>query len=52
MTVIGRESTHNSLYIPSMATYGKEDKFDHNSANGFIYIWGLPSRIWAEINGN
>tara|TARA_Y100001968_G_scaffold24074_1_gene18876 strand:- start:2153 stop:3364 length:1212 start_codon:yes stop_codon:yes gene_type:complete len=45
-TIIGRRSK-NSLYISDMATYGSEDNFDHKAANGFIYIWGLPSRLWA-----
>ncbi len=45
--VIGRCSDANSLYIPDMATYGSDDEFDHQAAKGFIYIWGLPSRIWA-----
>ena len=45
--VIGRTSKNNSLYIPEMATYSQEDAFDHQSAKGFIYVWGLPSRIWA-----
>ncbi len=48
--VIGRSSISHSLYMPSMATYGKEDQFDHKSAEGFIYIWGLPSRIWSAKN--
>ena len=46
-TVISRSSSKNSLYIPNMATYGKNDQFDHKSAKGFIYIWGLPARLWA-----
>ncbi len=45
--ILGRGSTTNSLYMPSMATYSSDDQFDHKSAEGFIYIWGLPSRIWA-----
>ena len=45
--VIGRSSDTNSLYISEMATYGSEDNFDHRAAEGFIYIWGLPSRLWA-----
>ena len=49
---IGRKSQTNSLYIPDMATYGKEDQFDHKSAKGFIYVWGLPTRLWAAINSN
>ncbi|WP_449274591.1 hypothetical protein [Kovacikia minuta] len=45
--VAGRKSV-NSIYSPSLATYGAEDKFDHRSAEGFIYIWGLPTRVWAQ----
>ncbi len=48
--VVGRKSKNNSLYISDMSTYGKDDKFHHQSAKGFIYIWGLPSRIWSLIN--
>jgi argininosuccinate synthase len=46
-TPVGRESA-NSLYSPDMATYGAEDQFDHKAAEGFIYIWGMPTRIWSE----
>ena len=46
-TVIGRRSTADSLYVPDMATYGAEDRFDHKAAEGFIYVWGLPTRLWA-----
>ncbi len=49
-TIIGRESQGNSLYFEEMATYGKDDKFNHLSAEGFIYIWGLPVRLWSGIN--
>ena len=49
LNVIGRNSEKNSLYIPNMATYGSDDNFDHKAANGFIYIWGLPTRLWASI---
>ena len=45
--VVGRQSA-NSIYTPDLATYGAEDKFDHKAAEGFIYIWGLPTRVWAE----
>ena len=48
--VIGRKSKGNSLYISDMSTYGSEDMFKHKSAEGFIYIWGLPNRIWSWIN--
>lgn len=44
---VGRQS-HNSLYTPDLATYGAEDKFDHKAAEGFIYVWGLPTRVWSQ----
>ena len=47
--IVGRNSAKSSLYFPEMATYGKDDKFKHNAASGFIYIWGLPARLWAEM---
>ena len=46
-TVIGRGSSESSLYVPSMASYGSDDQFDHRAAEGFIYVWGLPIRLWA-----
>jgi argininosuccinate synthase len=45
--VVGRRSP-NSLYTPDLATYGAEDKFDHKAAEGFIYVWGLPTRVWSQ----
>ena len=50
-TIVGRRS-ENSLYNPEMATYGAEDQFDHKAAEGFIYIWGMPTRIWAGQNNS
>ena len=43
----GRKSD-NSLYTPDLATYGAEDQFDHKAAEGFIYVWGLPTRVWSQ----
>ena len=45
--VTGRRSSDSSLYVPEMASYGSEDQFDHRAAEGFIYIWGLPIRLWS-----
>ena len=45
--IVGRQSDY-SIYSPSLATYGEDDHFDHKAAEGFIYIWGLPTRVWAE----
>ena len=49
--VVGRESS-NSIYTPDLVTYGAEDKFDHKAAEGFIYIWGLPTRVWSAKHKN
>jgi len=46
-TMAGRKSD-NSLYSPDLATYGAEDQFDHKAAEGFIYVWGLPTRVWSQ----
>ncbi|MBJ7899862.1 MAG: argininosuccinate synthase [Cyanobacteria bacterium RI_101] len=43
----GRQSDY-SIYDPDLATYGMEDQFDHKAAEGFIYIWGLPTKVWAQ----
>lgn len=45
--IVGRQS-ENSLYSPDLATYGEEDQFDHKAAEGFIYVWGLPTRVWSQ----
>jgi argininosuccinate synthase len=47
--VVGRESPY-SLYNEGLATYAKGDEFDHTSAEGFIYIWGLPLRTVASAH--
>ncbi len=44
--VVGRQSEY-SIYEPDLATYGAEDQFDHKAAEGFIYVWGLPTRVWS-----
>lgn len=44
--IVGRRS-ENSIYAPDLATYGADDKFDHKAAEGFIYIWGLPTKVWS-----
>nr|WP_263323095.1 argininosuccinate synthase [Neobacillus sp. Marseille-Q6967] len=48
-TVVGRKSPH-SLYNEELATYSKGDAFDHNAAVGFIKIWGLPTKVYSEVN--
>ncbi|MFM2430146.1 MAG: hypothetical protein RLZZ511_1359 [Cyanobacteriota bacterium] len=46
-TIVGRKS-ENSLYDEDLATYGSGDQFDHRAAEGFIYVWGLPTRVWSQ----
>ena len=41
--VVGRKSDY-SLYDEGLSTYAAGDSFDHTSAVGFIYVWGLPGR--------
>lgn len=41
--VVGRKSKY-SKYSYELATYSKEDTFDHRAAEGFIKIFGLPYR--------
>ena len=48
-TVVGRTSA-NSLYNEELATYLKGDMFDHNAAVGFIKLWGLPTKVYAEVH--
>ncbi len=47
--VEGRKSP-NSLYNEKLATYTKEDEFDHNAAVGFISLWGLPTKVSSMVN--
>ena len=42
-TVIGRWAP-KALYRYGLATYDRQDEFDHASAEGFIKIYGLPVR--------
>jgi argininosuccinate synthase len=46
-TIVGRKSAQ-SLYDEDLATYTAADQFDHKAAEGFIYVWGMPTRVWAQ----
>lgn len=48
---VGRKSTY-SLYDLKLATYAKDDAFDHAAAKGFIDIWGLPTKVYARVQRN
>ncbi|QDU59490.1 Argininosuccinate synthase [Planctomycetes bacterium Pan216] len=45
--LLGRRSEH-SLYRKELATYDKEDDFDHEAAQGFIRLWGLSQQTQAK----
>lgn len=47
---VGRRSPH-ALYDYHLATYDAADTFRHQSAAGFIDIWGLPTRVYSAVNG-
>ena len=47
--VVGRKSAH-SLYDLNLATYGEEDTFDHRSALGFIELYGMPTKVYSQVN--
>lgn len=44
--ITGRRSD-TSLYSYSLATYETGDRFNQNASNGFIELYGLPSKIAA-----
>ena len=46
-TVVGRKSDH-SLYSYELATYDKEDQFDHAASAGFIELFALSAKTWAQ----
>jgi argininosuccinate synthase len=47
----GRKSA-NSLYDENLATYTSADTFDQDAAVGFIKLWGLPTKVHAEVQVN
>lgn len=44
--VVGRTAPQ-ALYQHGLATYSSGDRFRQEMAEGFIYVWGLPTRTWA-----
>ena len=49
-TVVGRQSDA-ALYRHDLATYDEGDAFDHMASEGFISLYGLPTRTQARIQG-
>jgi argininosuccinate synthase len=45
--VAGRRSDRG-LYDHDLATYDASDRFDHTQAEGFVKLWGLPTKVWSR----
>jgi argininosuccinate synthase len=48
-TVVGRRADR-SLYQHDLATFGYSAAYDHRDAGGFIRLFGLPTRVFADVN--
>ncbi|MGE1028138.1 argininosuccinate synthase [Bacillus sp. GKis3/1] len=47
--VEGRKSEY-SLYDEKLATYTGQDEFNHDAAVGFISLFGLPTKVYSQVN--
>ncbi|MCL2680693.1 MAG: argininosuccinate synthase [Coriobacteriia bacterium] len=45
---VGRTSPY-SLYDFGLATYDSADQFNHKAAKGFMELYSLPIRVWAQM---
>ena len=50
-TVVGRRSDI-ALYDHDLATYDEADRFDHTQSEGFVKLWGLPTKVWSRRQGH
>jgi argininosuccinate synthase len=48
-TIVGRRSP-NSLYREDYATFGEEDVYNQQDAEGFIKLFGLPLKVEAMLD--
>lgn len=48
-TVVGRRA-ERSLYSRELATFGRGQGFDQKDATGFIRLFGLPTKVFADVN--
>lgn len=49
ITVVGRKSPY-SLYREDFATFGEEDVYNQQDAEGFIKLFGLPLKVEAMLD--
>jgi argininosuccinate synthase len=47
--VVGRRAPR-SLYSHDLATFGRGVGYDHGDAEGFIRLFGLPTKVFADVN--
>jgi argininosuccinate synthase len=50
LAVVGRTSAFG-VYNKALSTYGKEDRFDHKAAEGFIQLLGLELQEHGRVHG-
>ncbi|MBI2298752.1 MAG: argininosuccinate synthase [Armatimonadetes bacterium] len=48
--VVEGRTAPRALYRKDLATYDVGDTFDHTASEGFIKIWGLPTKINAALD--
>jgi argininosuccinate synthase len=51
LRVVGRTSPFG-VYDQALSTYGREDRFDHRAAEGFIQLVGLQLQEYARLHGS
>ena len=49
VTLVGRNSPY-SLYREDYATFGEEDVYEQQDAEGFIKLFGLPMKVEAMLD--
>ena len=49
MSSVKDVSRRTVFTMKNLATYTSADTFDQHAAIGFIKLWGLPSKVHAEI---
>ncbi len=48
-TVVGRKAAR-SVYSHDLATFGRSASYEHKDAEGFIRLFGLPTKVFAGVN--
>jgi argininosuccinate synthase len=49
--LVGRKAAY-SLYREDLATFMRDDAYNHKDAEGFIRLYGLPLRVKAQVDLN